>query len=576
MRTERFDVAIIGGGPGGSTVGSLVRRYDPTARVVILEKEVFPRDHVGESQLPEIGAILNEMGCWDKVEAAGFPIKIGATYRWGSTDELWDFEFINSGRFQDEPRPARYVGQRTETAFQVDRAVYDKILLDHAAELGCDVRQATQVRKVERDGDLVAGLVLDDGSRIEARHYIDASGNAAVLRKAMGVEVETPTSLQNIAIWDYWENAEWAVEIGVGGTRVQVMSLGYGWIWFIPLGPSRASVGLVVPAEYYKSSGVRPEELYLRALSEEPRISGFLRQARREEKLAATKDWSFVSSRWQGDNWFLVGEAGGFADPILAAGMTLTHTSAREAAYTILALDRQEHDPVWLRQRYERDQAKRVRQHMKFAEFWYTANGRFTAIKENCSRIAKESGLDLDADSAFRWLGTGGFALDTFGSAGLGFMSVESIKQLAQQFTETPSAWQIGQNNVFRMNVQGAKKTKVAAFHEGRIYAEDCLIRGDQELPFAGLYGIVISVLHQTSDIMEIAEGFLAWFRREPWLDDINDSVRLAFHTLEAMVATGWVEASHDPTRPRLRFLSPDETLGIHPNRDGEAVSAPS
>ena len=94
MGEQTYDVAIIGGGPAGSTAGSLLRKYGPEVSVVILEKERFPRDHVGESQLPPIGAILREMGCWDAVEQADFPIKIGATYRWGASAELWDLEFL--------------------------------------------------------------------------------------------------------------------------------------------------------------------------------------------------------------------------------------------------------------------------------------------------------------------------------------------------------------------------------------------------------------------------------------------------------------------------------------------------
>src|SRR5580658_7423459 len=118
-----YDVVIAGGGPAGSTLGTLLRKYDPTISVLILERERFPRDHVGESQLPAVCEILDEMGVWDKVEAANFPIKIGATYRWGLTNDLWDFNFLLEGKFADEPRPARYEGVRKRTAFQVDRSV---------------------------------------------------------------------------------------------------------------------------------------------------------------------------------------------------------------------------------------------------------------------------------------------------------------------------------------------------------------------------------------------------------------------------------------------------------------------
>src|SRR5579862_6041745 len=111
-----YDVAIVGGGPSGSTAGTLLKKYRPDLKVAIFEREVFPRDHVGESQLPIISLILEEMGCWDKVEAAGYPIKIGATYRWGRTKELWDFEFMPAAKFKSEARPAKFVGQRRKTA----------------------------------------------------------------------------------------------------------------------------------------------------------------------------------------------------------------------------------------------------------------------------------------------------------------------------------------------------------------------------------------------------------------------------------------------------------------------------
>ena len=364
-----YDVVIIGGGPGGSTAASLLRKYNPALRVLILEKARFPRDHVGESQLPAIGSILNEMGVWEKVEQAGFPIKIGASYTWGRNNDRWDFDFYPVEEWRDEPRPAMYTGQRLHTAFQVDRALYDDLLLKHAESLGAEARQETHVVEILREGDRVTGLRLECGEIVTGRHYIDASGTVGILRRAMGVEVRVTNELRNIAVWEYWRNAEWAVEIGVGATRVQVRSLPYGWIWFIPLGPDRTSVGLITPAEHYKKTGLSPEEIYLKALEEQPEIASLVRNATRENNLQSCKDWSQLAERVVGENWFLVGEAAGFADPILAAGMSLAHSSAREAAYTILELDRAELDPAWLRERYDRRNRTNIEQHIRFAQY---------------------------------------------------------------------------------------------------------------------------------------------------------------------------------------------------------------
>ncbi len=109
-----------------------------------------------------------------------------------------------------------------------------------------------------------------------------------------------------------------------------------------------------------------------------------------------------------GKNWFLVGECLGFADPILAAGMTLTHTSAQHCAISILELERAILDRDWICQQYQEIQLRRIRQHIRFAEYWYSANGLFSSVVENCAAIAENSGLKLTPQEAFRWLSHGG------------------------------------------------------------------------------------------------------------------------------------------------------------------------
>ncbi len=400
------DVLIVGGGPAGSSVGSLLRTYDPSLRVIIVEREVFPRDHIGESQLPATCKVLHEMGAWDKVEAAGFPIKVGSTYRWGLTDELWQVNFLEE-EIQDRPRPSPYEGQRIRTAFQVDRSIYDKILLDHAAELGCEVFQNTKVTAIQKEGDRVQGVTVGPGkptagekcaqldASITARYYVDASGGSGVLRRALDVPVDSPSNLHNIALWDYWQDAKWAETIGKSGTRAQIMSIGWGWIWFIPITSTRTSIGFVTPASYLKSCGKKPEELYMEAIAIDPRISQLVVDARREGIFQATKDWSYLADRLAGDNWFLCGDSCGFADPILSAGMTLAQVGARKVAYSILELERKEVDETWVKSEYTRSHRSNISQHIRFADYWYSANGCFTDLNEYCRQIAKESGLDL-------------------------------------------------------------------------------------------------------------------------------------------------------------------------------------
>lgn len=561
MTPDTYDVAVIGGGPGGSTTGSLLKKYGPDVRVLVLEREKFPRDHIGESQLPPIGAILDEMGCWDKVEAADFPIKVGGTFRWGKSPELWNFEFLPLSEFKDEPRPGRYQGYRQRCAFQVDRSIYDKILLDHAAELGCEVRQETQVVEILRTGDRVDGLrVKGPGgeSVVTAKHYVDASGNAAVLRRAMGVRTDIPTQLRNIAIWDYWQNTEWAAHIGTGGTRIQVLSLKYGWLWFIPIGPTRTSLGLVCPAEYYKSTGKSPEDLYREAVYSDERVSRLIANGTRRGHVTTTNDWSFLSERTYGENWFLVGETAGFADPILSAGMTLTHVGGRELAFTLLELLRGgEHDPAWLKGHYNRNQRARVRQHIRFADYWYACNGQLTDLQEHCRAIAREAGLDLDPDKAWAWLASGGFSNEVLGQAGIGGYSLAVIKGVYQFFGTEKFPWAASDANVFTLTLDGAGEQEVPHYDRGRVQRARVLARDGKLLPLVGFYALWHSLLARESSLEGLLPLLLAALRQSVPADHLQSALFRAFEALEVMVGDGWVRTAFDPTRSRLEVSAP-------------------
>ncbi|WP_427161257.1 NAD(P)/FAD-dependent oxidoreductase [Aliinostoc sp. HNIBRCY26] len=557
---NHYDVVIVGGGPAGSTTGTLLKKYNPQLRVLILEKEKFPRDHVGESQLPQISEILDEMGCWDKVEAANFPIKVGGNYRWGKDPEPWEFHFLRLEEFKDEPRPAKFTGQRKQTAFQVDRAVYDEILLRHAEESGCEVREQTAVVKVDTQGDRITALQLNTEETITANYYIDGSGHVGVLRKAVGVQTECPTQLQNVAIWDYWENAEWAVEIGVGGTRIQIMSLPHGWIWFIPLSPTRTSVGFVCPASYYKQAKKSAAEIYHQALQDEPLISRLLANASSRGNIEITKDWSFLAERTTGENWFLVGEAAGFADPILSAGLTLTHVGGKELAYTISALLQNQYDADWLKSQYDHNQRRRVQQHIRFADYWYAANGQFTDLYDHCQTIAKEAGLNLSPAEAFRWLAQGGFTNDIVGQAVIGGFDLGAMKQMVQRFSKEELPWEISGYNVFELNIDDTQEEFVAVYSNGEITRVKCYRRenGDR-LPITGLYGLLIDILSRTSDIEQIYHYLISLFKNRFPAEHLRIAIQHTMFCLEVMALEGWVKASLNPEKPPLKISMPIE-----------------
>jgi flavin-dependent dehydrogenase len=574
--TEKTDVLIIGGGPAGSTVGTLLKKYRPSLQVLIVERELFPRDHVGESQLPFISQVLQEMGAWDKVEAAGFPIKIGATYRWGTSDKLWDFEFLSHGKFEPVPRPATFTGQRCETAFQVDRAIYDQILLDHAESMGCLVRQQSRVVQVLKDGDAITEVDIEGPSgrsRIKARHYVDASGYAGVVRKAFGVETEVPTNLQNIAIWDYWQGAEWAVNVGIEGTRVQVLSLGYGWIWYIPLGNDRTSVGLIVPAKYYKEAGLPPAKLYAQALGGDKIVTHLLRNATAEGKLRSTSDWSFLAARMAGENWFLAGEAAGFADPILAAGMTLAHKSARDVAYTINEIEHGEIGAPWLKEQYTFSTRRQITQHIRFADFWYSHNGQFSDLKDYAKEISGDAGLSLTSDGEWRWLGAGGFIDDTSSTTDIAGFSLYVTKNITSSFLDEDIAYNIFGKTHFRLDLKGASETHGVSYASGRVMRHLSYNRNGKSLPMLGVCGFLAHGLSQERSAEEVIAS-ADRFRTQSGMshEDMLRFPRLVIETMEALVLDGWVKARAIPGYKGWPRFELDYTRIMHDNKDVSGI----
>jgi flavin-dependent dehydrogenase len=543
----KCDVAIIGGGPAGSTVGSLLKKYSPQLDVAIFESAQFPRDHVGESLLPACCGVLAESGAWDKVEEAGFPVKLGGLYRWGATEDIYPLAFLRGEEYEDKPRPAKYEGQRTLTAFQVDRGIFDKILLDHAESLGCRVFEQTPVASVERDGDRVTGLVLGSDkagdTRVEAEYYVDASGNRGILRKAFGVNIEAPSSLRNIAVYDYWQGADWGTRAGVDGTNIHVMSIEWGWLWFIAMGKTRTSVGLVTSAEYYKKSGLSTEELYLKGISCQPLISQLLEGATRENCLKAESDWSYVSDRLAGENWFLAGDSSGFADPILSAGLTLAMTGARKVAYTLSELKFGSLEADWVKSEYERVQKGNIRDHIRFADYWYSVNAKFTDLKEYCREICKDAGLNLNADEAFRWLGNGGFTGDAGGyeSPSAASFRLSTVKTMVEKFGGEAPEWQLQKYKKIRLNLEGAIRETAATYNRGHIEVQQVYRRGQARLFLHGFYKRAYVVLLQEENTDAVVEKIYRYFRPRM---NVSDPLLLTFavEVLEAMFVSGWIE----------------------------------
>ena len=325
--SESFDVVVIGGGPSGSCAASMAAKAGLS--VVLLERDKFPREHVGESLLPASMPILRELGVEAEIAAAGFPVKYGATMVWGSGSEPWTWRFSETN-------------QEYTSAYQVNRPEFDTIILNRARALGVDVREETQVIEVIFQDDRAVGVScrkrLEDHFFIESGMVIDCSGQSSLISRARNLR-QWDDSFQNLAIYGYFENAVSLPK--PNENNIFIESFSEGWIWNIPLKGNIASVGIVLDSQKAsKELQSRDVEDYFQAnLSYAKESRRMLQSAKLLRPPKIVKDWSYTSTQMAGLSWVLAGDAACFIDPLFSSGVHMALMSGVLAsAYAVTAL----------------------------------------------------------------------------------------------------------------------------------------------------------------------------------------------------------------------------------------------
>ena len=317
---SRYDAIVIGGGPSGSTVAA--RLAQRRRRVLLLEKERFPRFHIGESLLPCSMPLFDQLGVMPALHEHGFLPKYAAEF------VTADGSLTRRYAFADGLIPG------APSAFEVDRSEFDHVLLENAARLGVEVREATAVTRFEIRHDGVEVMARDEAgseTRCEAQLLIDATGQTSLLAGKLGMR-EMDLGLKNFAVFSHFVGA-WRHE-GVREGDISVVLIPGGWWWVIPLADGRTSLGQVGPATMLR--GRKPDEAYFHEqIAATPYLADRFAKATRVAPVRTISDYSYVSKKLAGDRFVLVGDAGAFIDPVFSTGVYLGMVGAFRAAEAV-------------------------------------------------------------------------------------------------------------------------------------------------------------------------------------------------------------------------------------------------
>ncbi|MCE9544145.1 MAG: tryptophan 7-halogenase [Planctomycetia bacterium] len=322
---DNYDCLVLGGGPAGSTAAALVA--EAGFSTLLVERDKFPRFHIGESLIPESYWTLKRLGLLERMKESAFTKKYSVQFVSGEGRTSVPFYFN-----QHDPREC-------SQTWQVLRSEFDQMLFENAADQGATCRQETRVQEVLFDGPRAVGVRLtgpDGHSRsIASKVIIDATGQQSVIGTRLGVRKIHPR-LKKMAVWTYYRGAARLPGIDGGATLVLRTLNRNGWFWYIPLHNDITSVGVVGDVEYMTANRGKPEEVFAEEVALCPGLQERLVGAEQVEPIRIAREFSYTSQCPAGDGWVLAGDAFTFIDPLYSSGVLLALKSGELSADAVI------------------------------------------------------------------------------------------------------------------------------------------------------------------------------------------------------------------------------------------------
>ena len=326
MNNNTYDVIVMGGGPAGSSVASMLAREG--RQVILFEKEVFPRHHIGESLMTDTYWTFRRMGLLEKLRDSPFVRKYSVQFANAAGKESRPFYFFEA------------VHHESAVTWQVTRAKFDELLINHAADQGAVVHQGVLVKQVLFEGDRAVGVEVQmpDGTREQffAKVIVDATGQMAMLSNKFRWRVRDP-KLKKAVLYSYWKGAHREPDLNGGATLVLRTEHGSGgWFWYIPLEDDITSVGIVADPDYLlKGRGQDLAKIYQEEIDKCEPCRKRVAEGERVDKIYSILDYSYRSKHNAGNGFIIIGDAYGFLDPIYSSGVLLALKMAELAADAI-------------------------------------------------------------------------------------------------------------------------------------------------------------------------------------------------------------------------------------------------